>query len=735
MHGNIRPAARLLKTIGRDLIKDVHAAIVELVKNAYDADSSKVEVIFDYSAEDKQLSIVVQDFGHGMDYDTVVGAWLVPGTDNKVRRGKSRNKRVLQGRKGIGRFSAAALGELILLKTTSDKLTTSVTLDMSALDDIQFLDELNIPISTTKTDKQNGTRLEIISKDLVEEDVKAIWDSKQINNLFLELRSLTAPNEIYNIANSHGYSIEHDPFDIELKFINFPLADYSNRIIKIEPFNILGLYDYKVSGKVDAEGIARLEFDSQKISSNETEILDLKISLSRENGYISKYPGDIYIDLRVYDRDPTNIDNIIKRGLKDNDTGEYVGRTQARKILDEYYGIGIYREQFKIRPYGDQDVDWIGLDKKRVQNPSFRIGHNQIVGFIYIRPEEISGLEEKSARDGLVENAYYHGLKDIILRVINEMEVRRYNLRQKNNLAGRRRSLEDEINSLFDFDSTETRIANRVSSLDISKDRKSDVSTIVNQVLKDEKLKKAEYAKRIRDTIAIYQGQATLGKITHVLLHEGRKHIKYINETVPRIADRVQKLLSKSDNVDVQWLDARSKKVSSHAKALSALFKRIEPLARGGRNIINDINLYDQFENCFAIFESDIASSNIVYFIEAENRELFVKASEADIVTIFSNLIENSLYWLTCSEVDQRIIKVVIEKQENSVVIVFSDNGPGFSGNNTELMFDPGYSSKPNGTGLGLALAGEAVSRIGGKIEAKASENGALFLITFYKGI
>jgi anti-sigma regulatory factor (Ser/Thr protein kinase) len=82
----IRPAPRLLRTIGQDLIKDTYAAIVELVKNAYDADSPEAIVRFIYSEEKKRLLIRLEDHGHGMSFDTVVNKWLVPATDDKLIR-------------------------------------------------------------------------------------------------------------------------------------------------------------------------------------------------------------------------------------------------------------------------------------------------------------------------------------------------------------------------------------------------------------------------------------------------------------------------------------------------------------------------------------------------------------------------------------------------------------------------------------------------------------------------
>jgi len=221
-------------------------------------------------------------------------------------------------------------------------------------------------------------------------------------------------------------------------FGGFPIENYNKREIPIRPYPVLDLYDYKISGRVDETGNAVLEFENQNIPSLPPETIRLKIPVDRNAG--QKYPGEIFLDLRVYDRDPDSIDNIIKRGLKDPDTSEYVGKQEARRILDEHYGVGIYREQFRIRPYGEQSFDWLDLDKKRVQNPSYKIGHNQIIGFVYVRPEEQSWLLEKSARDGLMENVAYYWLVNVVSNVINQLEVRRVRYREKAMKGGRARS-------------------------------------------------------------------------------------------------------------------------------------------------------------------------------------------------------------------------------------------------------------------------------------------------------
>jgi len=85
---SIRPSARLIKTIGEDLIGDANAALMELIKNSYDADASFVKIILEYKNENEEevLSIKVIDNGHGMEFDTVINKWLVPATDDKLIR-------------------------------------------------------------------------------------------------------------------------------------------------------------------------------------------------------------------------------------------------------------------------------------------------------------------------------------------------------------------------------------------------------------------------------------------------------------------------------------------------------------------------------------------------------------------------------------------------------------------------------------------------------------------------
>src|SRR5580698_9304179 len=90
----LRPRARLISLIGEDLISDEPVAVVELVKNAYDADATNVRIRF---CDDGVPQLIVEDNGHGMDIDTVLGTWFEPGTNSKKEKKRSPNGRIYQG--------------------------------------------------------------------------------------------------------------------------------------------------------------------------------------------------------------------------------------------------------------------------------------------------------------------------------------------------------------------------------------------------------------------------------------------------------------------------------------------------------------------------------------------------------------------------------------------------------------------------------------------------------------
>ena len=187
----MRPRARLISLIGEELISDERVAIVELVKNAYDADATRVTVRFEGDDPASPERLVVEDNGHGMDLETMLTAWFEPGTIMKKRADQSPSGRLYQGAKGVGRFAAARLGEELLLDTHKKDSDTrvSVLLEWGRFDDDSYLDEIEIIYNTLPSeDVESGTVLTI--ENLAS---RKTWTEADYKNLHYRLSRLVSP--------------------------------------------------------------------------------------------------------------------------------------------------------------------------------------------------------------------------------------------------------------------------------------------------------------------------------------------------------------------------------------------------------------------------------------------------------------------------------------------------------------------------------------------------------------
>ena len=230
MSYKIRPSARLISTIGKDLVKDKFAAVAELVKNSYDADATYSYVSIDYESKKKELTISVEDDGHGMNLDTVTNIWLVPATSDKLNRKTSpKKKRPLQGRKGIGRFAAAVLGTQIHLETKANRNKLVVlTLDLEDFSGDKFLDDVSVDVHESDDESSKGTFIGITDFNNTSKSVEEVWSQKQRSKLQLELRKLLAPTEVLNTGKKLGYVTHGDKFEITLEYSGIPGCDDKN---------------------------------------------------------------------------------------------------------------------------------------------------------------------------------------------------------------------------------------------------------------------------------------------------------------------------------------------------------------------------------------------------------------------------------------------------------------------------------------------------------------------------
>ena len=722
MKSYFEPTGRLIMSIGKDLIKDLPAALVELVKNSYDADSTYVKITFKKS--NNELNIIVEDDGHGMSHDMVTGAWMVPSTDYKLKKKESPNGRVYQGRKGIGRYAVSLLGNKLELITIKDHIKTTAFFDWNDFTSDKKLSEIPISITTCSTNEHSGTRLSIkneynnnLADKITESDVLKI--EKELSKL------------LANIAD----------FKIVVCYDNF-FTDSTKNITKvISQLEFDDAWHYRLTGKINSDFSYELVY--YNFYTKEDKVFKGSFADDKIVNENLVSCGDLYIDYRVYDKDPFGIE-VIMNFINGNQNTK-LSKTDIKNLLIDQSGISIYRNDFRIRPYGDKGFDWLNLDSKRVQNPSMSIGSEQINGRISIEAEEQSGLKEKSARDGLYENANYFVLQRLADLSLNLLQRERFNYRQKKTKKKVR-----AIDNLFDFthinEKMEKAVEKAYKNIKKYPDKTEEQIKILNlEISKEIELlekEKSEEFLEVKETIAIYQKHTTLGNVISVVLHEGRKPLSWYTNKLPQMNRKLKKFEGEKDISRTVYNDLSNDidKLNYEAKRMSDFFKRLDPLSSNKRKKKRKVNISEKITSIVGIFESTIEAQNIKIEYDMD-QTIMLDIIEEDLYMALTNIIDNAIFWVQHTKSNEKIISINLYSSSDNITIEIHDNGPGIPTEDIidNLLFLPGFSRKnlvleENGTGLGLSIAGEAIQRNLGILEAVDSKNGALFRISFGKG-
>lgn len=459
-------SARTAKLIGLENFANAEGAIIELVKNAYDADSETCVVIFDIKDSTKNSAIYIIDTGVGMNDEIIAKHWMTIGTDDKLKNSKTSEKgRVKSGAKGIGRFALNKLGRQSSMITFPEIGGKGYywSIDWSDFDkegynlsDIKAeLGEIDSSFLEEKVNEYGIAGLDIIRKISNEHfhgtiiqitNLNDDWDDEAIKSLNQNLETLVPSHlssdfsiylydlsdiEKYGLINSAGYD-DYD-YKIEASFLGG-----SNRKIKLiitrKELNISLLEStYRdLFSMPDMKLFPyRLEDFQAKSFEKEIELSDsIKTDLLSR---IGKFNFVFYF-----------IKNEVKDDADENANKKYpynvIDSRLRKQWLKKFGGIKIFRDDFRVRPYGENGDDWLGLGKRQSQSPAgvgrkkggYRIRPNQISGAVSISRLYNTAFEDRSSREGIQENDEFRLLKNILLRIIEEFELDRnmvmYNL-------------------------------------------------------------------------------------------------------------------------------------------------------------------------------------------------------------------------------------------------------------------------------------------------------------------
>lgn len=657
----LRPRARIIRTIGRDLISNEVVAIVELIKNAYDADAKNVRIVFEEPLQSSQGGILIEDDGVGMSLEIIKKAWFEPATISKTKNTYTSSGRRVTGEKGIGRFAAARVAQAMEMTTRKkgSRRMVRVRLDWGAFDDANvYLDQVTCRWQESDAVRglKHGTSLHLTG-------LNESWDAEQFKRLRGELSRLVSPKR-----GKDDFVIT---MDLPERFSEFAGT--------ITPPPILGKPHYLFTGDISSNGQLKAMYSGPDTKNN----VSIKDKVSFKG--LGPQSGAFHFEFRVWDRD--NLDPLA-------DELDSTVR-KLRQDLDAACGISIYRDDFRVLL---ADNDWLRLDLRRVQNPTMRLSNNQIVGSVFISADGNKGLRDQTNREGVVSSPAFEDFKNTLKEILSKLEVKRdtYRRGQRPQKPGVGLFEALDIAPLREY--VEKRYPND-----------AELKTFLGEKTKEFEHGVAE----VQQVLARYRRLATLGQIIDVVLHEGRTPVAAIsNEAM--LANRDIERADKKTAIS-EVIQKRLSTISHQAEVLSELFKKLAPFSGRKRGRPAQIVIEEIVSNSCMLFKKRIADMHVD--VHLPTSKTMITADQTEMQQIFVNLVDNALYWLEKVEQDKRVINIEIKQRLGELVILFSDSGPGVQEDIRDRIFDPYFSSKPDGVGLGLTIAGETAAEYNGVLE------------------
>ncbi|SFN08364.1 Signal transduction histidine kinase [Flavobacterium succinicans] len=785
---SFKVSSALKNIIGSDLINDDFIAVFELVKNAYDAHATKVEIIFEniYSSRAK---IIIKDNGKGMNYDDLINKWLfvaysakIEGTeeDSYDYRDKIKVKRAYAGAKGIGRFSCDRLGSNLYLETIKDETNPKVEVlitdwnkfEGDIKDEFVNITVLQETIEESNYDIEHGTVLEITN-------LKSKWNRDKFLQLKDALSRLINPNTInendsFNILLKVKEELENDKEQIlkNKKQVNHPKSPIDQSLVKYIKivngdiqnliFDTLGIKTTYIESKVyDSEIITTL-FEAGK----------MVYSVTEEN------PFENFKDLNF---------SIYYLNLSAKLT--FSRRMGLQPV--EYGHIFVYKNGLRIFPYGERGNDPLKMDNRKAQGHSRYLGTREVIGYISIEGTNNNLRETSSRGDGLIKTQTYLDLENWFYETLKKLEKYTIEITDWGNSLSpeefinfdnvfiKNKGQENEkINDINDnlrkllngLTNSKNVIRFEVSDEILSilnKKSENSINTVLSNLteqIKTDSFNKEEVISTIKkaekkiDELRKVKDEAEAEAFEKLI--ENEKISKELNEEISRkLFDNSINNRDKDDLLTLQHqivhtagnitfsLDELIKSINSNLskdklieevlninlevkKILSASrFVTNAGFSMESERITEDIVQfsYDYVVNNYIPINSFIHQKRPINieFEPIENIGYKTKFRPLEITVLFDNLFSNS------KKANSKNIFINWTKTKSDLILYFKDDGDGIPNEIKDKVFDFGYT-KTNGSGIGLYQTKETLRKLGASITINNDfKKGVEFIITF----
>jgi hypothetical protein len=344
-----------------------------------------------------------------------------------------------------------------------------------------------------------------------------------------------------------------------------------------------------------------------------------------------------------------------------------------------------------------------------------RISDNQIVGYISIGLDSNPELKDQSNREGIVESAAFSDLQEQVREILNQLEQRRYEERPRQEDAPQDN---ESLYSRFSISGIADAVRTKLP-------RDKDILQLVEKT--QETIN--EGVRKVQEVLARYRRLSTLGLLIDSILHDGGHFLMNLDSEVRQL----DKEFRKKDR-DETKIAGHIKAIQDQRRVIAQLFKRIEPFGGRKRGRPVAIVIEESIANVFELTRFELNRLNIETILPQSKN--LVTIDDGELQMIIVNLLQNSMYWLGKVQHERKIV-VEVERTEAELAVTFSDSGPGIPEEKAKFIFDPYYTTREDGVGLGLTIVGELVSEYNGDFYLinNGPLDGATFKIIFRRRI
>lgn len=403
-------SGNLIRKFGRESISNKNVAILELIKNSYDAGAAKVEIDLT-SINTKDAIISVSDNGNGMDYLDLKSKWMRIATPFKSKKLEN-GERIFIGEKGIGRLSAESLGKTATLFSLPKGKDTGykIVFDWDKYQDENVLvNDIDNPTSEFRKKKsEHGIRLEI-------KNLNHDWNTQETQTELLT--DVYLLNPLNKRAKDFKVAAKFDP---RLAAVPKIKKEFLDKAV------------YTLKTRLKGASLIYYEFSSAKGKKRDgSRPTDRKLKC-----------GDAFFELHFFYKSPKAFEREVGKKMMTAESKEIV------RLLEHYSGIKLYRDNFRVKPYGDIRNDWLNLDIP-AHNNSIYPRREQMIGMVHISRSKNSAIIDTTTREGVVFTEEFQDLIAFVQASIfgiftdlrSEFESHKTKARKKKTVKERRATL------------------------------------------------------------------------------------------------------------------------------------------------------------------------------------------------------------------------------------------------------------------------------------------------------